>query len=196
MRIEELQGATPIDEEERNALIPGYIQTKNDLNLIESINIVRGRRKYLTRTYKNWGSQKYFKDLHKAMFGDVWKWAGQYRKSNKNIGTDWYHIPQEFQLLLDDLTYWIKNQSFDWKEIGTRFHHRIVKIHLFPNGNGRHARIAVDSLYAQHNIDLAPVWNRDTHNLDKNGKIREKYISSLRDADKNNYGALNKFMWD
>jgi uncharacterized protein YbaA (DUF1428 family) len=33
--------------------------------------------------------EKFLNDLHRRMYGHVWRWAGQYRRSDKNIGVDW-----------------------------------------------------------------------------------------------------------
>ena len=80
------------------------------------------------------------------MFGQTWKWAGQFRKTQKNIGIDAYRIESELHQLCGDTEYQIQNQSFGADEIAIRFHHRLVFIHAFVNGNGRHARLACELL--------------------------------------------------
>jgi Fic-DOC domain mobile mystery protein B len=80
------------------------------------------------------------------MFGKVWAWAGEYRRTDKNIGVDWTQISVRFRELLNDVRYWIDHETYSPDEIATRFHHRLVQIHLFSNGNGRHARVMTDVL--------------------------------------------------
>src|SRR5690606_30733204 len=84
--------------------------------------------------------------LHKRMFGDVWKWAGMYRRTARNIGIDAYRVPTEMAATFDDLRYWVENETYAPDEIAVRLHHRLVAIHPFPNGNGRHARLVADLL--------------------------------------------------
>ena len=48
--------------------------------------------------------------------------------------------------LLDDTKAWIEHKSYARDEIAVRFHHRLVQIHPFANGNGRHARLMADLL--------------------------------------------------
>lgn len=138
-------GQTPLSEEEREGLIPSYITLRGELNEAEQANILEA---------ENWASKRRhdvleldsLNALHKHMFGNVWKWAGTFRRSNKNIGVDAYRIPTELRQLLDDCVFWIENATYESDEIATRFHHRLVQVHCYPNGNGRHARLAADLL--------------------------------------------------
>jgi len=111
------------------------------------------------------------------MFDETWKWAGKYRTSNKNIGVDYCFIPMELRNLLDDVKYWIAHEIFNEKQIALRLHHRLVKIHLYANGNGRHARLIADLFLTKKNI--APiVWKQEKRN---------EYIAALRSADDSDY---------
>ena len=91
-------------------------------------------------------TDSYLRDLHKAMFGDVWSWAGSYRRTNPNIGCEWHLIMANVRSLLGDVAYWIEKNTYPLDEIAVRFHHRLVAIHPFPNGNGRHSRLAAGYL--------------------------------------------------
>jgi Fic-DOC domain mobile mystery protein B len=136
-------------------------------------------------------SEKFIKDLHKKMFGDVWKWAGEFRKTNKNIGIKWTQVAVELKYLIDDAKYWIENQTYSQDEIAIRFKHRIVAIHCFPNGNGRHSRMMAD-------IIIEFVFNKEVFSWQKSNMIkadetRKSYISALREADNGNINPLIKF---
>ena len=62
-------------------------------------------------------TEKFVKEIHKKMYGDVWKWAGKFRKSDKNIGISWPQISIELKNLIDDTNFWIKNKTFEPEEI-------------------------------------------------------------------------------
>ena len=186
-------GQTPLDEEEKRDLIPSLI-TRTDLDNWEQENILQARKWLMQKTTiarNNLFTQVFLLKLHKQMFGHVWKWAGKFRKTNKNIGVEFYQIPLELQILLKDTEYWLENKSYDYSDIAIIFHHRLVKIHLFANGNGRHARLVADAIIAKYNHPNLS-WG-GTYNLNKPDEIRKNYITALRNADAGNYDALIKF---
>ena len=129
------------------------------------------------------------------MFGQTWKWAGQFRKSQKNIGIDAYRIETELHQLCGDTEYQIQNQSFVADEIAIRFHHRLVFIHAFVNGNGRHARLACELLIQKlGNAQFS--WGSKTYNhndLSSLNDMRKAYISALKSADQGDYTNLLRF---
>ena len=125
------------------------------------------------------------------MFGNVWRWAGEYRTTDKNIGVDAYRIPVVLRQLIDDCRYWIENSTYPPDEIAARFHHRLVAIHCFPNGNGRHARLATDLLLMS--IEREP-FSWGSRYLVKDEEARNKYIASLRVADDHDIGPLLDFV--
>jgi len=125
------------------------------------------------------------------MYGNVWRWAGRYRTSGKNIGIDAYRIPTELRQLLDDCRYWIENGTYEPDEIAVRFHHRIVSIHCYPNGNGRHARLAADLLLKSMGKERFS-WGGE--NLVDVGETRERYIAALQAADEHDIGPLLEFV--
>lgn len=138
-------GATPLDADELASLIPGHLTTQAELNEWEQLNIQQGDA-WARKQRKEILNEAFAKQLHKQMFGETWRWAGTFRKSDKNIGIDWPKISVELRKLLDDVHYQIEHASYPPDEIAVRFHHRLVAIHPFPNGNGRHARLMADLL--------------------------------------------------
>ena len=171
--------STPVKHEEREDLIPSYITLRRELNEAEQTNILEAEEWAFTRKRKVL-DEEFLKSLHKRMFGRVWHWAGKFRKTERNIGADAYRIQMDLRQLLDDCRYWIENNSYPPDEIAARFHHRLVFIHPFPNGNGRHARLATDLLltWLGH---LRFSWGQV--NLANSGETREIYVSALRAAD-------------
>ena len=141
---EAIDGSTPLTEEELDQLIPSYITLRYELNEAEQANILEAEEWTFLRK-RDVLSEQFLDNLHKRMFGRVWRWAGEHRQSNKNLGIDAYRIPTELRQLLEDCRYWIDNITYEPDEIAVRFHHRLVWIHPYPNGNGRHARLATDS---------------------------------------------------
>ena len=182
--------ATPLDGDERDGLIPSYITLRGELNEAEQANIVMCEEWALKRK-RNVLSQKFLNDLHKRMFGRVWKWAGVFRQSGKKIGVEAYKISQDLQLLIDDCQYWIDHETYNPDEIAARFHHRLVYIHPYANGNGRHATLAADLLLISMKQKRFS-WGRVS--LVDAGQTRARYIEALRAADGNDYTPLLMFV--
>lgn len=188
-----IAGQTPLDEEEKLELIPSII-TREDLDNFEQENILEARKWLMNKTTlskQDIFSEEFLTNLHKRMFNHVWKWAGKFRKTNKNIGVEYYTIPIELKKLLDDADYWIKNNAYSIQDIAIIFHHRLVKIHLFANGNGRHARFVADAIIAKYNASKLS-WGGNS-DLTKPDDVRKSYITALREADQGNYEPLIKF---
>ena len=140
------KGQTPINEEEKDGLLIKTITLQKELDEFEQLNIEKAVEWTIQANLKQDRilSEKFIKYLHKKMYEDVWKWAGEFRKSEKNIGIKWTQIGSELKNLIDDTKYWIENKTYPPEEIAIRFKHRIVQIHCFPNGNGRHSRMMAD----------------------------------------------------
>lgn len=186
------EGATPLDPNEVEGLIPTHITKKEELDRWEQDNINEALAWVEERKPKDVLNERFMKLLHKKMFCDVWKWAGTFRRSDKNIGVPWYNIPVDLKQLCDDAEYWIEHQTFSEDEIAARFHHKLVSIHLFPNGNGRHARLMADILL-EHLFNKPPfTWG--SADLKYSGEDRKKYIEALRAADKGEYKLLFEFV--
>ncbi len=171
---------TPLEAEEREQLIPTYITTRAELNEAEQVNITRASLWLRRARNVDVLDDAFLRDLHKRMFGEVWKWAGQYRKTPRNIGIDAYRIPMAVRELVQDARYWVDNGTYPPDEIAIRFSHRLVSIHPFPNGNGRHSRLTAD-LLAMELGQPRFTWGRA--NLVDPGETRRAYVAALRAAD-------------
>ena len=170
---------TPLPAEEREALIPAHITLRRELNEVEQIGIADADRWAFARR-RDVLDEAFLKSLHRRMFGAVWKWAGLYRTTGRNIGIDAWRISVEMNQFLGDVRYWIEHDSYAPDEMAARFHHRLVFIHPFPNGNGRWSRIAADLLAVQ----LARprfTWGSDC--LVEPRETRACYVMALRAAD-------------
>lgn len=196
IEIQYPKGATPLDPNEINGLIPDYITTQGELNALEKDNISKAIKWSEGRNHKNLLEPNFIFNLHKRMLCDVWTWAGIQRTSDKSIGIYWAQIPTQMKLLSDDTKYWIENDTYPWKEIAARFHHRLVQIHAFRNGNGRHARLMTEILLQQYD-QPTPTWgiHMPENTIDVESKIRDEYISSLQKADNKCFDRLIKFMF-
>ncbi len=184
-------GATPLNPDETEGLIPTNITTREELDRWEQDNINEALIWLEKQRLKDVFCESFMKKLHKKMFGNVWKWAGTFRQSGKTIGTNWYNLSVDLKNLCDDVQFLIDNKTFSQDEIAVRFHHRLVSIHLFPNGNGRHARLMTDIL-------LEYVLNRSrftwgSADLSKYDEDRKIYIDALHAADKGDYQPLMVF---
>lgn len=171
---------TPLEAEEREQLIPTYITTRAELNEAEQVNITQASLWLRRARNVDVLDDAFLRDLHKRMFGEVWKWAGQYRKTPRNIGIDAYRIPMAVRELVQDARYWVDNGTYPPDEIAIRFSHRLVSIHPFPNGNGRHSRLVAD-LLAMELGQPRFTWGRA--NLVDPGETRRAYVAALRAAD-------------
>lgn len=187
------EGATPLDPDELAGLKFKHITTRGQLDHLEQANIQNGLRWLERRKNADILTEHFVRDLHKRLFGEVWSWAGSFRATGKNIGVDPIQISVQLRMLLDDVRYWIENGTYEPVEIALRFHHRLVYIHLFPNGNGRHARIMADVLLAK-TLNKDPIDWAGGHNLQAMNARRQTYIHALRRADHGDYGPLQEFV--
>ena len=187
-KIEYHSGATPINPDEIRDLIPDYISTMGELNQVEQSNIAdafvwadkQNLEELLTGTFV-------FK-VHEQMFNRVWKWAGKTRRSNKNIGVMKEHIMNDLAQLLGDAKYWVEHKVFSIDEAAVRFHHRLVQVHIFPNGNGRHARLMTDLFLKKFEASKFS-WG----SIEVKDKTRDGYIAALKAADNGDFKLLLKF---
>src|ERR1022692_168561 len=181
--------ATPLTPEERRDLIPSHIAYRSELNEAEQENIARAQDWALDRR-RDLLSEKSLKDLHRHMLDDVWRWAGKFRTSERNLGIAHYEIPAALCQLLDDTKAWIAYKAYPPDEIAVRFHHRLVQIHPFPNGNGRHARLVADLLAMSLGGERLS-WG--SANLQDASAVRRRYIAALQAADNHDIGPLLAF---
>jgi Fic-DOC domain mobile mystery protein B len=184
------EGATPLDPNELGGLKHKHITTQGELDQLEQANIESGLR-WLGRQRAHVLTDDFVVTLHKRLFGD--DWAGTFRKTGKNIGIDPIHIPVELRTLMGDARFWADNKTYSPSEAAIRLHHRLVKIHLFANGNGRHARIMADAvlvrIYKAKPIDWAGGYD-----LQKMSERRTAYIAALKAADQDDIGPLIEFV--
>ena len=181
--------STDLDPEEIKGLIPKNISTQKELNEAEQSNIIEAKKWLLKKKPKVPLTEAFIRELHKRMFKDVWKWAGTYRLTERNIGIDPLQVPTQMVELCKDTHFWIKNKTFKWDELGARFHHRLVYIHGFPNGNGRHAREMTDALLIANGQEPFS-WG----DIGQVGDHRAEYIKALKEADQNKFERLIKFV--
>jgi Fic-DOC domain mobile mystery protein B len=194
LELEPIHGQTPLTEEEKEGLLIPSISTRAELDEFEQQNIERAIKWTLGKRFQKDRllSESFIRRLHKEMYGDVWSWAGTFRKSNKNLGIDWHTIPIEIRKLIDDCNFWIYNKTYPPDEIAVRFKHRIVQIHCFANGNGRHSRLMGDLIREKLFNRGVFTWGSGA-NLEKEGISREEYIRVIREADDNRYDRLIQF---
>ena len=181
---------TPLTIEEREQLIPSYITLRSELNEAEQINITSAMR-WVTRA-RGFSvlDDAQLRELHRRMFGDVWKWAGSYRKTARNIGIDAHQISVAVKSAVDDAAYWIEHDTFSFDEAAVRLSHRLVFIHPFPNGNGRWSRIVGDLVATR--LGQRP-FSWGCASLMDSGNTRRAYIEALQKADQGEWGPLLKF---
>ncbi len=175
------EGATPLDPDSTADLLPD-LWTQAELNEFEARNIFLAERwalrsRSLRRDYPSISS---LRELHRRMFDQTWRWAGQFRRTDTNIGVPWQRIASDLHTLCGDIHYQMEHAVYEWPERAVRFHHRLVSIHPFPNGNGRHARLAADLLLSGHRQQRF-TWG--SQSLVANGEARREYLAALRAAD-------------
>jgi Fic-DOC domain mobile mystery protein B len=187
---EQDDSSTPLSIEEREGLIPSYITLRGELNEAEQANILEADAWAFSRK-RHVLDPAFLNTLHKRMYGNVWRWAGTYRKSQKNIGIQHYKIPIALHALLDNCRYWRAHNTYPPDEIAARFHHMLVSIHCYPNGNGRHARLAADLLLTSMERDR---FSWGSANLVDVGTTRATYVAALRAADNHDYRPLLAFV--
>jgi Fic-DOC domain mobile mystery protein B len=186
------EGNTPLSPEEQDELIPD-LTTKEELNEWERQNILEAygwaldpRNLHRQDPF----SEAYVRELHLRMFDQTWKWAGRYRTTEKNLGIPHFQIRESLAALLGDVRYWAAERTYEPDEIAIRFHHRLVSIHPFPNGNGRHARLSADVLAQRLG---RPIFTWGGADITQAGDFRRVYINALRAADKNDILPLLAF---
>jgi Fic-DOC domain mobile mystery protein B len=182
---------TPLSPEELADLIPS-LATKEELNEWERENNLQARA-WALEDHTSPGdiaTDEYIRKLHRRMFHQTWKWAGEYRRTEKNIGVPVHAIRERLMALCGDVRYWIENKTHSQDEIAVRFHHKLTLIHPFPNGNGRHARLIADMLVMKLG---RPSLTWGSANLVKKGEARGKYLEAIRAADHGDIQPLLKF---
>ncbi len=191
--LEYIKGQTPIDEGEKEELKIKTISTWGELDEFEQANVEIAVEWSLKTnpTYEKILTVGFLKEVHRRMFSEVWGWAGKFRKTNKNIGVDKYQIELELTKLSEDCAFWVANKTYSEDEIALRFKHRLVKIHPFPNGNGRHSRLCADILISKGFKKEIFTWG--SKNLAAQSKTRRIYLNAIYEADNGNVKPLLEF---
>jgi Fic-DOC domain mobile mystery protein B len=181
--------ATPLDPEEREALIPSHVTLRGELNELEQQNILEAAS-WASARRRNPLDAGFALRLHRRMFGKVWRWAGTYRTTGKNVGVEPSQIQARFYQALDDAKFWSANKTYSPDEIAVRFHHALVSVHPFPNGNGRWSRLMADILVVRLGGKRLS-WGGA--NLRAEGEARASYIGALKAADAHDFAPLLAF---
>lgn len=191
--LEYINGQTPLDEDEKEGLLIPTIATREELDEFEQQNIEEALQWVFSKTFKaeRVFTEKFICNLHKRMYGSVWSWAGQFRKTNKNLGIDKWQIPVALKTLCDDTLFWVNHETYSQEEIAIRFKHRIVSIHCFPNGNGRHSRLMADIII--NKVFSLPMFSWGTRDLVHKGDARSAYLKAVKTADNGNFQPLIEF---
>lgn len=184
-------GATPIDPDEAAGLIPSHVTLQHELNEFEEANILHAVSWLDARRRGDPLDDSFLHTVHQRMFDRTWKWAGKSRRSDKNIGVPWTEIPVRLRQTLDDVRAQIQHRTCSPQEIAARYHHRLTFVHVFPNGNGRHARLMADLLLSTLTGSRFD-WGRGS--LATASELRAQYIAALQAADGGNYELLFKFL--
>jgi len=193
LNINYIEGQTPLSEDEQAELKISSITTREELDEFEQLNIEKAIQWTFGKKLKaeQLFSEKFIKDLHKRMYGEVWKWAGTFRTSEKNIGIKSYLIGIELKKLLDDALFWQENNTYNSEELAIRFKHRLVSIHCFANGNGRHSRLMADLIMEKLYNNKFFSWG--SANLVKATESRTAYITAVKKADQHDILPLIAF---
>ena len=183
-------GETRLDEDEIDGLRIPLITTRAELDEHEQANIQRAHIWLAKRRTKPHDllTDAFVKRLHKAMYNEVWKWAGEFRKTEKNIGVDPIRIATDLRQLLDDALHWTEHNTYPPDELAMRVKHRMVCIHCFSNGNGRHSWLHADLLVAALGGEQFS-WGAFSEMPD----VRERYFEALRKADRGDLMPLIAF---
>lgn len=183
------ENATPLTPAERNELIPTHVSLRSELNELEQQNIAQADSWAFARN-RHVLDEAFLRGLHRRMFNRVWRWAGEYRTTERNLGVAVFRIQPELRQAIDDAHYWVEHQSFAPDELAVRFHHRLVFVHPFPNGNGRWSRLAADLLIVRQG---SPRFTWGRANLLAASDLRRDYIAALHAADNHDLAPLIAF---
>jgi Fic-DOC domain mobile mystery protein B len=193
LNLSYVAGQTPLDEDEKNGLLIPTIASRQELDEFEQQNIEEAMMWVFNKSFKAEFvlNEKFICSLHKRMYQHVWSWAGKFRKTDKNLGIDKWQIPMELKTLCEDTLYWINHQTYNTDEIALRFKHRLVSIHCFSNGNGRHSRLMADMLI--NKVFQEPIFTWGSSQLVREDDTRKNYLKALKSADRGEFHQLLMF---
>lgn len=177
-------GQTKLDERDKLDLIPSLI-TRSQLNEHELLNTASARDWAMSSKVQKRDdllTDFFARELHRRMFSSIWKWAGKYRTTERNLGWEPHRITEGMRVAFDNAQHWLKHDIYSLTESAIRLHHRLVVIHPWSNGNGRHARLMADVLMVSRGNRALP-WGETRSDLVNAGTTRQHYIEALRRAD-------------
>ena len=187
-------GATPLSEEDLEGLKVASVRTHAELNEVEAANIIRGQEWALRARLARMPlmlSDEFMQRLHKRMLGDVWRWAGEYRRADTNIGVPHLQVRQSLRKLFFEAQGWLEYDAYSPDEFTVRLHHGVVSVHPFRNGNGRHARMLAHLVMVRHfKLEPLPWGGSQLRYADRN---RQSYLDALRAADHHDITPLLTF---
>ncbi len=191
--LEYIDGQTPIDEDEKAGLLIPTIATRGELDEFEQQNIENAFLWVAGRSFKQEVvfTEEFILSVHKRMYKDVWTWAGEFRKSEKNLGIEYWKISVQLKQLLDNARYWYENDTYPPDEMALRFKHLLVSIHCFSNGNGRHSRLMADIIIEK--LYKKPLFSWGAANISKASDTRNEYLKAVKAADNGDYSLLLAF---
>lgn len=189
--IEYEKDATSLEPEEIKGLKLSHITSRSQLDFWEAQNILEAQIWAKGLRHRDFFTPKFLCTVHQKMFSDVWRWAGKYRRTEKNLGVLPHLIETEVYALCEDVKAWQEYNAYGADEFAARFHHRLVAIHPFSNGNGRHSRFIADLILEK--LFECPPFSWGGNNLTDATETRQAYIQALKAADEHDYSLLLSF---
>ncbi|MEP7000523.1 MAG: mobile mystery protein B [bacterium] len=186
-------GATPLDPDEAEGLLPSHVTTQAELNAWEQLNIARAAAWAISRRRRTSAAvltTGFAEELHRRMFDETWSWAGGYRRTGKNVGVPASQVRVALRERLTDASHWLTTQVYELDELAMRLHYQLVLVHPWPNGNGRWARLMADTLL---HAERRPRFSWGATDLVRATHARADYLSALRAADTGDYAPLLAF---
>jgi Fic-DOC domain mobile mystery protein B len=177
------EGATPLDD--ISGLLRRDITTRGQLDEAETLNIL-GAVDWIERgRLRDVFTVDFYERLHSRMYDDVWEWAGDLRSvtgARPNIGVPPEMVPIELGRVAMEFNWeWQNSDQTNLLPFIAKYHHALVWVHPFNNGNGRWSRLACDVVMKRLAKKPLITWATDTLNVDSGE--RSQYINALKMAD-------------
>ncbi len=184
------EGATPIDD------VSGLlvdITTRGELNDAEGLNILTATDWIDKGRIDDLFTVQFYRELHTKMYDQVWSWAGALRSQTgqtthpgsrpEAVDLDLGRVAMEFHCEWEAL-----NDNSHLLPFISRYHHALVLVHPFNNGNGRWSRLAADAVIQRLAGRPPLTWATDTLVVDSDE--RKEYIAALQAADTGDFQPL------
>jgi Fic-DOC domain mobile mystery protein B len=188
------EGASPLDD--ISELLRNEITTRRQLDEAESLNILEALEWTERGRLEDVFTVAFYQKLHTRMFDEVWGWAGRLRSVTgvrPNIGVPPEKVPSELgRVAMEFSREWNDHYDDSILPFVARYHHSLVAVHPFNNGNGRWSRLACDVVVKKLARRPPIIWATDTLNVDS--KERAQYIAALKRADSLDYEPLIDYL--